>query len=396
MHALQSLYRCLTLRCPDIHKKRITSLCAAAMAAESGSVLSVSDLGRGIMGSVSAKHNIKRVDRLLSNKQLHAELPQIYCAMAREVIEPGTSPLIIVDWSELAHDRHWHLLRAALAVEGRAVTLYEQVYPERELESLQAHTGFLKALAAVLPPGCIPVIVTDAGFRGSWFHLVNQMGWMWLGRIRNRDMVQRAGGKVWEGCKTLYERATTSAQCLGQYQYVRSNPVTCRLVLVRLGSKGRHQLRLDGKRATSHHSRKQSRTQSEPWLLATCPALSTLAPETVVALYAQRMEIELAFRDLKSERYGLGMEASRSKRPERLAVLLLIAALAMFMLRLIGEHARAQGLEREFQSNTRSSRPTLSVMSLALQFVRKKLSTLAEQVFNAVFKDLCDGKVASI
>jgi hypothetical protein len=215
MHALQSLYRCLTLRCPEMHQKRVASLCATVLSAVTGSALTVSDLGRGLMGRVNAKHNIKRVDRLLSNAALQAEVPGIYQAHCREVLGEESCPLLIVDWSDLMSDRSWQLLRASIAVRGRSVTLYEEVHPLARLGAREVHAAFLSALATVLPAQCTPVILTDAGFRGTWFELVNRMGWMWIGRVRNREMVKPLDGQLWEGCKTLYARATTSAQSLG-------------------------------------------------------------------------------------------------------------------------------------------------------------------------------------
>lgn len=101
------------------------------------------------------------------------------------------------------------------------------------------------------------------------------------------------------------------------------------------------------------------------------PLLSHLSAQAVVALYAQRMQIEEAFHDLKSERFGLGLSACRSKQRQRWGVLLLIATLALFTLRLIGEAANARQLKFQFQSNTRRSRPVLSAISLALQIVRR-------------------------
>jgi hypothetical protein len=50
----------------------------------------------------------------------------------------------------------------------------------------------------------------------------------------------------------------------------------------------------------------------------------------VTTLYAKRMQIEEAFRDLKSHRYGLGLEDSLSRLAPRLSVLLLLNALANF------------------------------------------------------------------
>ena len=39
---------------------------------------------------------------------------------------------------------------------------------------------------SVLPEGCRPIVVTDAGFRGPWFRDVEALGWDWVGRIRKR------------------------------------------------------------------------------------------------------------------------------------------------------------------------------------------------------------------
>ena len=43
--------------------------------------------------------------------------------------------VIIVDWSTLKADESWHLLRAALAVGGRTLTLYEEVHPRGKRSS---------------------------------------------------------------------------------------------------------------------------------------------------------------------------------------------------------------------------------------------------------------------
>jgi hypothetical protein len=86
------------------------------------------------------------------------------------------------------------------------------------------------------------------------------------------------------------------------------------------------------------------------------------------------MQIEESFRDLKSEHFGFGFSAGRSKQKNRLGVLLLIACLASFVLRLIGEVGKAKQLEFRFQSNTRRSRSVLSVINLALQLVQHGLA----------------------
>ena len=53
-------------------------------------------------------------------------------------------------------------------------------------------------------------------------------------------------------------------------------------------------------------------------------------------IYAQRMQIDEAIRDLKSHRFGFALRHARTKRPERLEALLLVAALASFILLMRG------------------------------------------------------------
>jgi hypothetical protein len=68
--------------------------------------------------------------------------------------------------------------------------------------------------------------------------------------------------------------------------------------------------------------------------------------------------------------------------------LALIGALASFVLRLIGEAARARQMQFQFQSNTRRSRPVLSLISLALQIVQKGLFKFPTGEINAALTRL--------
>ena len=79
-------------------------------------------------------------------------------------------------------------------------------------------------------------------------------------------------------------------------------------------------------------------------------------------LYATRMQIEQSFRDLKNPRHGFGLRYSRSTKPERVAILLLIAALATFAQWLAGLIAKAQEWTRLYQANTEKQRRTLSIV----------------------------------
>ena len=122
--------------------------------------------------------------------------------------------------------------------------------------------------------------------------------------------------------------------------------------------------------------------------MAVSQTLEHLSAQAVVAVYAQRMQIEESFRDLTSEHFGLGFSANRTQQKSRLGVLLLVACLASFVLRLIGEVGKTKQLDFQFQSNTRRTRPVLSVISLALQLVQHGMAAFPPRELGAALKRL--------
>src|ERR1043165_5868615 len=186
MHVVAILSRWLLDFTVIEHRARSLALMKVVQALVAGGKLCLTHLGRFRAGSARVKHHIKAVDRLLGNRHLHAERPDIYRAIAHTLLRDSRRPVIIVDWSDFELHREWVLLKAAVPTEGRAVTIYEKVFPFKRYNSPGAHREFLKELAAILPPNTKPIVVTDAGFRGPWFRDVEALGWDWLGRIRNK------------------------------------------------------------------------------------------------------------------------------------------------------------------------------------------------------------------
>jgi len=369
MHAVKIVASVIGVCLEGLHVKRATALQRAVAALVTGGVLSLSALALRLSGTTALKHRIKSVDRLLGNAALHRQRAEMYAALARRWLQGLRTVLLVVDWSDATRDQRWQWLRASVVVEGRSVTLYEEVHPQRRYAHPQVHRQFLARLAAILPAGCVPIVMTDAGFHSTWFQLVRQLGWSYIGRIRGRDKVCAPDSSQWVRATTLYAQARTQACDLGPMRYVQSNPTAVRLVLARRPKKDRQQLTLRGRKRRSKASRQCARREREPWLLATSPDLDHLSAQAIVALYAQRMRIEQTFRDTKSLRVGLGLEVSRSKGRERLEMLLLIAHLASFVQRLIGEDAKAKQLELHFMATRRVTRPEISVMTLGRRLI---------------------------
>jgi hypothetical protein len=347
-----------------LHLKRAAVLQRAVTALVAGGVLSLSALALRLTGTTALKHRIKSVDRLLGNAALHRQRAELYTALAQRWLVGLRTVLLVVDWSDATRDQRWQWLRASVVVEGRSVTLYEEVHPQQHYAHPRVHRRFLARLATILPAGCIPIVMTDAGFQSTWFQLVSELGWSFVGRIRGRAKVCAPQCSQWVAAKALYAQAQTEARDLGPMLYVRSNPTAVRLVLARRSKKARRHLSLRGRKRRSKASTQCARREREPWLLAASPNLDHLSAQALVALYAQRMRIEQTFRDTKNLRVGLGLEVSRSKGRQRLEMLLLIAHLASFVQRLIGEEAKTKQLELRFMATRRATRPEISVMTL--------------------------------
>ena len=328
MHATRVLHKRIRQCCQFIHLVRLRALFAAVETACEGAPLTLTGLGRWLRSPAKVKHSIKRMDRLLSNAHLHRERLEVYAAQALLVLGGCQQPVIVVDWSDLSHDRQWQLLRASVAVGGRALTLYEEVHGLSKLGNRAVHRRFLVCLKRVLPQGCVPIVVTDAGFTVPWFRLLEHQGWEWVGRVKNRSYLLRDGDSWWYRAEALHEGATVHAKCLGSYTLTESNPLACSVYRYKKAAKGRVKRNLDGTRSASRASTKKAKANREPWLIATSLAAEQSLARRVINLFAKRMQIEEAFRDLKSHRFGLGLEDMRTKGPKRLGILTLIATLA--------------------------------------------------------------------
>ncbi|MDR0776784.1 MAG: transposase [Azonexus sp.] len=156
------------------------------------------------------------------------------------------------------------------------------------------------------------------------------VGWDYIGRVRNNVKVQPVGQCAWQPCADLFAEAGQRAEELGLYRMVHTRPWACRLVRQRQTCKHRQARTRKGQPQQGAASRKARKRASEPWLLATSLKASDVTAAQVTAMYAKRMQIEEAFRDLKSHRYGLGLEDSLTRLAPRLSVLLLLNALANF------------------------------------------------------------------
>ena len=370
MQAQQVLHKLLMKTCLNIHKTRRESLEATVLAALIGRRLTVTDLGRSIQSATSHKHNIKRADRLLSNPHIHGESIEIYRALCHQFIGPQKRPIILIDWSDMDEHKQHFVIRAAIALEGRSVTLYEETHTIETKEKRATHRAFLQQLKALLPMNCQPILVTDAGFRTTWFLDVGTLGWDWVGRVRNRHYMRWTNGGRWFNAKRCYDSATKRPIYLGEGILTQRNQVPCQFVIYHGKLKGRkHKNRL-GDIASNSYSRKHAVRQREPWLLATSLPVTSKLAKKIVNIYHLRMQIEEGFKDVKSHRFGLGLDYHRCKSAMRLQMLLLISTLASVVFWLLGLATEISGQHRQLQANSIKHKRVLSVVFVGMLVMR--------------------------
>ena len=365
MNVRTMLTKLVSLVTFNMHKTRQQAVLACVHSLANGSAGTVTSIGRGIRSKAYEKHRIKRADRLLSNQALRQDIPALYTAISH-VFCHAKHPVIAIDWSDLDDHKGHFLLRAAMTLKGRSVTLYQEVHSNSTKEKPATHKRFLTKLSSVLPSQCQPIIVTDAGFKSPWFRLVQAMQWHFVGRVRKPHFYSVDQGSRWQCITHLYQQATARAKRFERAKIARNRPFDCTLVLIKQPSKGRHATNPDGSHKQSGQSIKHAQSANDPWLLATSLPLHRKLAKQVVGIYRQRMQIEEGFRDMKSRRFGLGVEQSHSIKPDRLTVLMLLTTLASLMMLLLGMVIWKSGKHRRFQANT-STNPTLSWHSLGLR-----------------------------
>lgn len=103
---------------------------------------------------------------------------------------------------------------------------------------------------------------------------------------------------------------------------------------------------------------------SEPWLLVTNILTDVMNGVQITRRYAKRMQIEEAFRDLKSTAYGMALRHNRTRCVKRVNILLLIALLADILMWWNGLVATQAGCHYHFQANTIKHRRVLSIPRL--------------------------------
>jgi len=352
-----------------MHQKRLSSFVLLISSALNTKKISITNIGRGLDLPIQERSCIRRSDRFVGNKNLHREVEDIYKQFTLSIIGMKMRPKILVDWSQAPNTKN-HILRAALAGDGRSLTFYEEVHEEKYLNNPKVEIKFLSTLKKLLPEKCNPIIITDAGFRNLWFKKILSLGWDYIGRVRGTPCC--FDGEKWISCKDLLSKATIGFRYIGKKLLCKTNSLNTYLYLIKQKPKGRKSTRRKpgGKRDELNYKR----SGKEAWLLASSlPGDSYIKIQRIEKAYKLRMQIEQGFRDIKSPNFGFGLRNAFSRDPKRIQILLLIAMIAIWIAWCIGYYLERNKIHWEFQSNSLKSRRVISFVYLGCRAIDRKI-----------------------
>lgn len=378
-----------------MHKKTRESLICQVKTLLSGRAsLSLTSLGRNRLGKAKVRHKIKMVWRFLKNPLIVESMTEIYSSLAQEILQGLNELIIAVDWSGCCGKEN-QLLRASLLFEGRSIVIYNEIHPENNSANAKVHKAFLKRLKDILPTDKKVIIVTDAGFKTSWFHSVSKQGWFYIGRVRGLIHCSLEG-QPWVDVSSLFSkvsRGQTSNLGMGVLGKKSKTPIKGIFIAHFNLKKGRKTQKI---RFPDAH-KKLAQMGSEPWILITNLHHHPLFSNYTAAhfarlcknLYSKRMQIEQNFRDDKNTVSGLKWRFSRTRCPKKISVLILLASLTTLILWMIGFAAEKNNIHHDFQANTVRTHRVLSWVLLAKQMVVhgfKKLRVRKFQTILSLFK----------
>jgi hypothetical protein len=192
------------------------------------------------------------------------------------------------------------------------------------------------------------------------------------------------GTQTWQLSSLFFMQATGKPTHLGHGLLTAKGQVPIHMVLYKGKSKQRHKRNLNKKISASGKSKRHSNAAKEPWLLVTSLLQSRDNPNHIVNIYRQRMRIEENFRDTKCPHYGLGLKNSLTRTPERMTVLLLIAAIATFAAWLAGLVTIFTGNATDFQAHSAKFTRSLSIVFLGREAIKKQLIIDKSQFMKAL------------
>jgi hypothetical protein len=308
--------------------------------------LILAEIARGFETEVAFSHNLKRVERYVSNPRINSSQCKRVIAgrLLRQLhhrlqLKPQQPLEIIIDSTSVWP---YQVLSALVPVAGRAVPVLQWAIARDQLKAQQNtfEMQFIAALRDCLPKHWKVVIVADRGFqRVALLQYLDAQGFGYIIRVKGDACVE-----VGAYSGKLRDYPLQVGQCfkLSKATYHKTQRYELKVVL--------------------NCERRDEKVCS--WMLAT--NLGLTARQTV-AIYARRFWCEESFRDQKQE---FELEGVRVKQASRLENLLLVLAMAVMILAVIGMRGNKLACAEKFCPR-KKQQVLLSWVQIALNLLRE-------------------------
>jgi hypothetical protein len=315
----------------DLHAKRVLSLANATIGVMQAAAAGIHAIGRGLAAArgVDRKHATKQIDRLLSNSGL--DVDALFAVWVPFVLGARPEAVVALDWTDFDGDDQTTLGLYLVTSHGRATPLMWRTVRKSELKKRrnEYEDTPLERFAKVKPERVVATVLADRGFADrELFEWLPKLGLEFIIRFRDTMYVTSAEGEKRQGRDWVPSGGR--ALVLRNAAVTHDGPVVGTVLCVK------------------------KRGMKENWCLA-CSSRSAPGSD-LVALYGKRFTIEETFRDQKDEHFGMGLKATHIGSPERRDRLLLVMALAQYLLTLLGAAGEKAGLDRRLKTNTSKKR----------------------------------------
>ena len=352
-----------------MHLKRVESLANAALGLLHSEELLLHKIGEGLAFAkgLDKKHATKQVDRLLSNKKL--DIWQESEAWVPFVVGARNEIMISMDWTDFDADNQSTIAVNLITEHGRATPLLWKSINKSSLKHNRARyeDQILSRLKEILPAHVDVTVLADRGFADQEFFkfITDVLGFSYIIRIRGtiyitgKDKVTQHAKDWWQTdghIRTLEKAAVTRNQC----------PVE-KFVCTK------------------------QKDMKDAWYLVS--DRKDLSGSAIVKYYSKRWRIEPYFRDIKDQRFGMGLASTHISTPERRDRLFFISTIAIAILTLLGAAGESIGFDRKLKVNTVKTR-THSLLRQGIfyyKFLQKFTEDELAKILNA-FNKLLEGQ----
>jgi hypothetical protein len=315
-----------------MHAKRVQSLANAALGLLHAEELVLHKIGAGLAQAMglNKKHTTKQVDRLLSNEKF--DIWTESGVWAPYIIGERSEIIVSMDWTDFDADGQSTIAVNLVTDHGRATPILWKTVDKSSLKHNRARyeDQILSRLKQIIPAHINVTVLADRGFADQRFFkfIAEELKFFYIIRTRGNIYVTDKNNVTQKGKEWL--RADGHTKTLAQVGVTLDQYPVEKFVCTK--QKG----------------------MKDAWYLVS--NRTDLTGSIIVKFYGKRWTIEPYFRDIKNQRFGMGLSSTHISTPDRRDRLLFISAIAITLLTLLGAAGEGIGFDKKLKVNTVKTR----------------------------------------